>query len=81
MAVSAQVYSALQIAANKIGANNYRSQFASHVESGRNKKAFRFRVSEAQSTLCNAMGDWTMDDETAMALLHDHDVMQERFPD
>jgi hypothetical protein len=81
MAVSEQVYSALQAAAHKIANNNYKSQLAAHVKAGRNKKTFRFQVSEAHAMLCKAMGSWDMDDNSAMCLLHYGDVWQERFPD
>lgn len=77
-----QVYAALSKAADKMGARNYRKQMASHKKRGRRASTFKFTVTPAHKKVVEAMpkvltGKLTTN--RAMAILHEHDVMDERL--
>lgn len=72
--LSRQVYNALKIAADRIGANNYRAQRAAH-----RRGPFRFHVTPEHAAIVAAMGDRNMDNDTAMAMLHEYETMQQRL--
>lgn len=77
-----QAYTALRKAADKMGAKNYRTQMAAHKKKGRRASTFKFRVTPAQGKVVDAMPKvlrGRISVERAMAILHEHDVMEERF--
>lgn len=77
-----EVYNALRNAADKIGTNNYRSQIQKHKNKGRAVSTFKFRVTPAHAQVIDAMPkvlSGVLSVECAMAILHEHDVMEERF--
>lgn len=69
--ISSQVYNALRVAAERIGANNYRAQRAA----GRK----RYDPTPEHRAIVAAMGDKNMDDHTAMAMLHEYETMKQRL--
>ena len=77
--ISSQVYRALQTAAERMGANNYRAHRAAHLKAGRQASTFRHDPTPEHRAVVAAMGDKGMDDETAMAMLHEYDTMQQRL--
>ena len=77
MAISSSTYRALQIAAERIGANNYARGLAAHVRAGRKPGTYRYAPTDAHKLVIAAMSFDS--DDSAMAVLHDYDVMQERF--
>lgn len=77
-----QAYAALRIAADKMGAKNYRSQMAAHRKKGRKASTFKFVVTPAHGQVIDAMPKvlrGTLSVERAMAILHEPDVMKERL--
>lgn len=71
---------ALLIAADKIGANNYDRQRKAWKKSAR---TFRFTVTSVHRAVIDASYDvmaGRISVNDAMAILHMHDVMAERFP-
>jgi hypothetical protein len=77
-----QAFRALETAAARMGANNYRAQLASHISAGRKPSSFRFAVTPEHKAVCNAMptvlgGSMTPND--AMSLLWEHDTMAQRL--
>jgi hypothetical protein len=77
--LSSQAYNALKIAAERLGANNYRAQLAEHTKAGRLRSTFRFHVTPEHAAIVAAMGNKSMDDHTAMAMLHEYDTMKQRL--
>lgn len=81
-----QVYKALKDAAEKMGSNNYRQQKAAFDSKYRNRKRkpkFTFIVTGAQQLVVDSLESMCRDlitPEQAMAVLHNYNVMQERFP-
>jgi len=77
-----QAYSALSKAADKMGTKNYRKQMAAHKKKGRRASTFKFSVTSAHGKVIDAMPKvlrGTISVESAMAILHEHDVMEERL--
>lgn len=74
-----QTYRALQIAAERIGANNYRAGVGVIRKGGR---VVGFNPTPEHRQVVAAMPKvltGEMDVNTAMAMLHEHDVMQQRL--
>lgn len=69
---------ALLVAAERIGANNYRKGLADHVRKGRKPHTFRPSVSPIHQEIIEALNA-DADDDSAMALLHTYDADAERF--
>lgn len=77
-----QAYKGLQQAAERMGRNNYESQFKAHIKSGRSKNTFRFHVTPEHAMVVEYMpkvlgGEVTP--EEAYALLWNYDVKQQRI--
>lgn len=76
-------YEALSKVADRIGANNYKSQLQDHLKRGRSRKTFRFFVTDAHRNIVNAMDDvlnGKITSEEAFAMIHyDYEVNKERF--
>jgi hypothetical protein len=77
--ISNQVYRALQTAAERIGANNYRAQRAEHLRTGRLASTFRFQVTPEHAAIVAAMIDTSLDDNTAMTMLHEYNTEKQRL--
>ncbi len=76
-----QVHDALKIAAERIGANNYKIQCAQYLKVHKSLSLFRFTVTPEHAELVKAMGDLYSDKitpEDAMALLWQYDTMKQR---
>jgi len=77
---SPRTYSALYLAAKKIGANAYKQQLAEHVVIYRRKAStFRYDPPQCQRDIVAAMGNRTMSDNDAMALLWTYEAQSLRF--
>lgn len=77
--ISSQVYNALRIAGERIGANNYRAQKEAHAKAGRLPQTFRFHVTPEHAAIVAAMGNRSMDDHAAMAMLHEYETEKQRL--
>jgi len=77
-----QAYTALERAAERMGANNYAEQCRQHQRAGRAASTFRFVVTEHHVEVIAAMPkvlDGTITPEDAMALLWQYDTMKQRL--
>ena len=82
MSTPEDVYKALYKAAERIGYNNYQLQLKAHIKSGKRKSTFRFTVTDIHQEIVDTMPmvlNGKMSMESAMALLHTHDAMEQRF--
>ena len=77
-----QVYEALQAAALRIGENNWRAGRAAWVKAGRKAHTYRYQPTEGHRKVIDAMSPMLAGDispESAMAILHEYDVFNERM--
>ncbi|MOA49437.1 hypothetical protein D3C78_1723180 [compost metagenome] len=77
-----QAYNALQAAADRMGRNNYNSQYTAHIKAGRSKNTFRYSVTGEHALVVEYMpkvlsGEVTP--EEAYALLWNYDVKNQRL--
>lgn len=79
-----RTYRALQIAAERIGQNNYQSGLYRVTQIGHSKhNIIGYRITEEHKAIIEAMPKvlaGTMSCESAMALLHTYGAMEQRFP-
>lgn len=76
--MNAQTRAALQIAAERMGLNNYRAGLATHVKKGRSKHTYRYVPTAEHEAIVQALNE-NWDDDRAMGLLHQHDVLKQRL--
>lgn len=77
-----QAYKALLRAAERIGENNYKRGLAGHVKAGRVPHTYRYAPSDAHKRVIaasSAVLAGRISPEQAMAILHEHDVFEERL--
>lgn len=77
-----QAYKALQQAAERMGRNNYESQYKKHIKSGKSKNTFRFQVTPEHQMVMEYMPKVLSEEvtpEDAYGLLWNYDVKQQRI--
>lgn len=75
-----QVINALRTAADRIGSNNYRKEIYKPVYS-KNKLVKNYAITESHQKVIDTLNQYIagkINDHTAMAVLHEHDVLNER---
>lgn len=77
-----QAYKALYTAAERMGANNYKSQWEAHIKKKRSKNTFKFHVTAEHELVIESMKkvlSKKITPEEAMALLWQYDVKKQRL--
>ena len=79
---SIEVYNKLQIAAERIGNNNYKLQVVKWRKTHKNLKSFRFVVTDVHKEMIDTMQKLLNDDigwQDAIQILYTYENMKERF--
>ena len=79
MAISEAVYRALSVAAERMGQNNYKAGMKAHIKACRKASTYRYNPTPEHECVVAAMVDKDMDDETAMAMLHEYNTLNQRL--
>lgn len=77
-----QAYTALQQAAERMGRNNYESQYKKHIKSGKSKNTFRFHVTPEHALVMEYMQKVLGEEitpEDVYALLWHYGVKKQRI--
>jgi hypothetical protein len=80
--IQGRAYRALQIAAERMGFNNWKAGREAHVRAGRKASTYRYTPTEEHRQIVAAMDAvlrGTITPEDAMALLWQHDTMKQRI--
>lgn len=77
-----RAYKMLQMAGERIGMNNYKSQLRAHIKAGKSKTTFKFFVTDEHQLICDSMSKvlaGEISDEDVYHIINSYEVEKQRL--